>query len=372
MRFEEQEDLLKFLNDEKRKSLIDSEGYEILNIKSLEDGGTYTLGPSQQLEGLQQPPWRTLQTQFRKHLETSGVAASEEVMRIILRNFASSAALIDTPEQARDLYFEAALLPRSATRIVLQQQGISVAEVFRGSDPSKAVLLHAHRNGAPHILKIATEKSIMHEYEVWSAVEATNQQSDAYLVPLEKVIFEQATIEIDDISGGFSAHPPVRCGVLMKHYQGTLSQCRIPLTVAVLLRYGQYLHKAVSTLHQAGYCHLDIKPSNVFLFEEACYLGDFGAAVKTGDPIHERTIKYYPKDGDFEAKEETDFYLLAVTLLEMVGAIPQASQRNDSFRKQEIHELIATVESEEVRDFLSSFFASTTGRVKEATPTFSH
>jgi len=98
-------------------------------------------------------------------------------------------------------------------------------------------------------------------------------------------------------------------------------------------------------------CHLDIKPSNIFLFEEACYLGDCGAAVKTGDPIHERTIKYYPKDGDFEAKEETNSYLLAVTLLEMFGTIPPASQRNDSFTKQEIHDLIATVKSEEVRDF---------------------
>lgn len=46
--FEEQEDLLKFLNDEKRKSLIDSEGYEILNIKSLENGRKYKLGPPQQ------------------------------------------------------------------------------------------------------------------------------------------------------------------------------------------------------------------------------------------------------------------------------------------------------------------------------------
>jgi serine/threonine protein kinase len=117
-----------------------------------------------------------------------------------------------------------------------------------------------------------------------------------------------------------------------------------------------YLHKAVSTLHQGGYCHLDIKPSNIFLFEEACYLGDYDAAVKTGDPIHERAIKYYPKDGDFEAKEETDMHLLAVTLLEMFGTISQAFKRNDSFTKQEIHELIATVESEQVRDFLSSLF----------------
>ena len=64
-------------------------------------------------------------------------------MAVILKQFASSAAFVDSPEQARDLYFEAALLPRSVTRVVLGEKGISVADVFRGSDPSKAVLLHA-------------------------------------------------------------------------------------------------------------------------------------------------------------------------------------------------------------------------------------
>lgn len=56
MRLEEQVDLLKFLDDEKRKSLIDSKGYEILNFKSLEDKGRYTFGPPQQQQRQQTPP----------------------------------------------------------------------------------------------------------------------------------------------------------------------------------------------------------------------------------------------------------------------------------------------------------------------------
>ena len=204
-------------------------------------------------------------------------------------------------------------------------------------------------------LKIATNESISHEYKVWSAVEATNPQSDHHLVPLEKLVFESAKVEIGDMSGSSSVHPPVRCGVLMKHYQGTLSQCKIPLTAEVILRFGRHLQMAVLTLHQAGYCHMDIKPSNVFLFEGMCYL-DFGAAAKTGDPIRERTFKYYPKDGDFEANEKTDFYLLAMTLLEMFGAIPMAPHRDSSLTKKEIHEAIQTVGSEKVQEFLVSLF----------------
>jgi hypothetical protein len=232
--------------------LFDQEDVGLLNDDRITaEGAPYIFKPLQPHDAhTGQPPPLTIQARFRNHLKSSRVTATEEVMAVILRHFASSVALVDTPEQARDLYFEAALLPRSATRIFLQQQGISVAEVFRGSDPSKAVLLHAHENGAPRILKIATEKYILHECEVWSAVEATNQQSDAYLVPIKKCLFESATVDIGDISGGSSTHPAVRCGILMKHYQGTLSQCKIPLTVEVLLRYGQYLHKAVSTLRR--------------------------------------------------------------------------------------------------------------------------
>ena len=276
-------------------------------------------------------------------------------MAVILKQFASSAAFVDSPEQARDLYFEAALLPRSATRVVLEEKGISVADVFRGSDPSKAVLLHAHENGVPRILKIATEESICHEWDVFSAVSSSSHDENTFLVNVKLLKFESAEITLGDYSGGHSNHPPTRCGLLMKHFQGTLSQCKIPLVSEILLRYGKYLRKALSTLHKAGFCHLDVKPSNIFLFEDACYLGDYGAAVKTGDSIRERTTKYYPTDGDFEAKEETDMYLLAVTLLEMFGTIPRASERN-ALSKEEIHEKIASVGTDEVRIFLTSLF----------------
>eukprot|EP00977_Amphora_coffeiformis_P011494 scaffold2767_cov177-Amphora_coffeaeformis.AAC.68 len=224
-------------------------------------------------------------------------------MAVILKQFASSTALVDSPEQARDLYFEAALFPRSATNAVLGEKGISVADVCIGSDPSKAVLLHAHENGAPRILKIATEKSIRHEFDVFSAVASSSHDEHTFLVNVQLLQFESAEIELGDFTGGDSNHPPNWCGLLMRHFQGTLSQCKIPLAVEILLRYVRFLRKALSTLHKAGFCHLDVKPSNIFLFEDACYLGDCGAAVKTGDPIQERTAKYYPTDGDFEAKE---------------------------------------------------------------------
>ena len=45
---------------------------------------------------------------------------------------------------------------------------------------------------------------------------------------------------------------------------------KIAQTVQAILRRGHYFHNEISTLHQARYCNLDIKPSKVFLFEGSC------------------------------------------------------------------------------------------------------
>lgn len=81
--------------------------------------------------------------------------------------------------------------------------------------------------------------------------------------------------------------------------------------------------------------------------------------MKTGEPIRERTGKYYPEDGDFEAREETDMYLRAVTLLEMLGAIPRVSARDKSLTKAEIRAAIEAIGSDTVREFLLSLLTGT-------------
>ena len=252
---------------------------------------------SQQQQNASSSSSSSSQAGFRNLLREYGIDIDEEVMKVIVKHFAASVALVDSAEEAKDLYLEAAMLPRSATRIALQEQDISVAELFRGSDPSKAILLHAHERGEPRILKIGTPGNTQHELQVWNAIAAsTDQGQRSHLVPIHELKFQSAAIvHVGNAFGGSSAEPPVRGGILMKHYQGTLAQCKILLTEEVILRYGGYLKEAVSAMHIAGYCHLDIKPSNVFLFEKECFLGDYGASVRTGEPIRERTTKYYPK-----------------------------------------------------------------------------
>ena len=48
-------------------------------------------------------------------------------------------------------------------------------------------------------------------------------------------------------------------------------------------------------------------------------------------------------------------HLLTVTLSEMFGTVPRASERGP-MTKQEIHEKVASVENDEIRTFLNSLF----------------
>jgi hypothetical protein len=109
---------------------------------------------------------------FRKYLHDANIPQiDEKVISVIVSKFASSVQLVDSADRAKEIYFEACLLPRSATQILLQKHNnISVADMYRASDPSKAVLLHAHENGAPRILKIGTKENLVQELEVWDAV----------------------------------------------------------------------------------------------------------------------------------------------------------------------------------------------------------
>jgi serine/threonine protein kinase len=76
----------------------------------------------------------------------------------------------------------------------------------------------------------------------------------------------------------------------------------------VLLRFGNQLKVAIAHIpHKTSYCHLDIKPANIFLLEHDCFLGDYGAATKIGEPVTELTRTYYPNDLPDRAETKTDF-----------------------------------------------------------------
>mmetsp|Transcript_21938 Transcript_21938/g.37326 ORF Transcript_21938/g.37326 Transcript_21938/m.37326 type:complete len:274 (-) Transcript_21938:229-1050(-) len=273
-------------------------------------------------------------------------------MRILVTYFAASIPLMVDAADAAELYDRAALLPQTTAQIRLKQNGISVNQLFSGGDPARALLLHANKAGYALILKLSDPKSTDHEAQVMK--EIIEHAAENNLVVLEKVDFsEQANVAVTDYSVAVSK-PRVYSGLLMKHYQGTLSQIKIPLEEEVLLKFGLQLEKALRHMHRCGYCHLDVKPSNIFLFEGSCFLGDYGAARRFGDDVTEMTRSYYPSDFPVTAEAQTDFLLLSKTLLEMYGQIesPVKPMTSDEIRTE-----IENVKTEKVWSFLQSLFS---------------
>jgi serine/threonine protein kinase len=195
--------------------------------------------------------------------------------------------------------------------------------------------------------------SVEHEMVVWQAIELKNQENENYLVSLEKLEFtNEARLEHGLMGGGTRvSHEDIAAGILMEKYQSTLARCTIALTETVLLRFGVQLQTALSVMHSCGYCHMDVKPANIFLEKGDCFLGDYGASTRFGEKVKEYTVGYYPSDAGETAEKETDFLLLAVTLMEMFDCIKSPPV---SMTKAAIKEKVANVENENVKVFLQS------------------
>jgi hypothetical protein len=287
-------------------------------------------------------------------LKKDGVVVSEHVIANAVLNFPAAMMVLASCQQARILYDKAKQVPQSRTRIILAQQGISVGEVYAGAFSCNTVLLHAHEQGEARILKVGTVETVDHEFSVWEAISKGDKDYE-YLVPLRKIVFERGTkIEVGSKVGEFKTVNAEDCGagLLMKQYQSTLANVKIPSNSKVLLRIGGQLLEAVETMHACGYCHMDIKPSNIFLWEKECFLGDYGGATLIGDTVRETTQRYYPRDAGDKALKKNDFLMLAVTLLELFGALENCILPMTCCQ---IKDVIESEENDEVKAFLKSF-----------------
>jgi hypothetical protein len=129
------------------------------------------------------------------------ISPDKQVLNQVIRHYAASVSLIYDADAAVDLYYTASRIPRTATVEMLDNKGISVAKPFQASDPGKAVLLQAFRDGVPMILKVSTPASIRNEVQVMETLKKHGLDDNSHLVLFEELEFESGSIECAVLHG---------------------------------------------------------------------------------------------------------------------------------------------------------------------------
>ena len=147
----------------------------------------------------------------------------------------------------------------------------------------------------------------------------------------------------------------------MKIYPATVEQIPSPLQITSLLNLGKSIRKSLDIIHSNGYCHLDIKPSNIFATDDIdpskrYVLGDFGSVAAMGQPAIGVSEAYFPKGEDKQASRSLDYLLLAITLLEK-SALWSVSDGN--LTREEVVAKINKIEDVELKFFLENLVTVT-------------
>lgn len=122
----------------------------------------YYPGPPQQYS----PEVVDFQARFRQLAEEAAISVTDCVMKSVSFHFASQMMVVNTPDDAADIYRRASHIPRSATEIALREMNIDVGEICPGTDPSKAIILEAFKDDSPCLLKITDPENVDHEVSV--------------------------------------------------------------------------------------------------------------------------------------------------------------------------------------------------------------
>ena len=313
VRLEEQVDLLKFLDDEKRKSLIDSEEYEILNFKSLQDKGTYTFGPPQQQQRQQTPPSSPssgkipstvvdLLERFKgKPLTTSEIDYALNECRHYVDEIANASTERKRELLANSLWIRLSLRIRTRTRLLLKEQYLFDGPVPGATTGLGTEIQFVLKGSSLFCAKIMRNvDALQREYD--TAVKIHAGQLCPTVMP---------TIDIIQIPG-----EAPRAAMITPYYPLALS-----VSDSGLLCLEGSINAAlcgVATLKAfsvKNLCHGDIKPANMMFCASAktVVMIDFGSACVYGKSLTSITPQF-GLDHPPTASLEYDLTCLATSL----------------------------------------------------------
>jgi len=149
-----------------------------------------------------------------------------------------------------------------------------------------ALFFHAFKGRVPHVLKVPSGSAdkAANECELYAQVAAHPIPPGVFLVPVEPLDMRSGSRhEAHGAPGQPSHETPLRRGILMPAYAGTLLRFPVPMSADVALDVVSRLAPTLRFLHTLGWLHGDVKPGNIFLdYSGDAWLGDYGSSTPLG------------------------------------------------------------------------------------------
>lgn len=102
------------------------------------------------------------------------------------------------------------------------------------------------------------------------------------------------------------------------------SPVEAPLSAEEAVRLGVEISSALEECHMGGILHLNIKPSNILLFDDGAYkISDFGKVYLDPHP-NEYSAPEYRSAGDFDHR--ADIYSLSLSIYTLMGGSPEDAE----------------------------------------------
>jgi serine/threonine protein kinase len=138
--------------------------------------------------------------------------------------------------------------------------------------------------------------------------------------------------------------------MMMPMYPATLHSLDISTrTGSIVGKLITHISVALDALHAIGFCHMDIKPSNIAIdYEGNLVLIDLGSVAQTGEPT-ESTELFLPVEdrgtsGRYVATEKRDWQMLSLTVYSKVAS--DSWSGNNRIPERKLQEFLRTTDCE--------------------------
>lgn len=271
-------------------------------------------------------------------------------MKHVVTTFSSSLLHIRTIDEALELYNLAVSMPKTDTRLAIEQQThIRISAPLSKGAPQ--ILTATDKDGKPITVKIlGFTSTVQPEEDVWKKINQLQDQSISFVRAIDFV-----NVNVPDVETASLIKKPAatyRCAI-MPRYIGAVSDVA-PHSNAVILAQGTRIKRAIETIHSLGYVHMDIKLSNFFVSNDGqWFLGDFGSAVEIGKQIKSYTPSCHPDNLSGKVAEtKYDWAMFVVALVTESRRYNNQKGSRMQYSWTQLEEDIAAVSNEDLQIFL--------------------